>query len=140
MPVHPRCNATARQANLTRHKSKLHPPIHLAILPNSPLRPTTPRSYNIWSPSSAALMAAQFAWPFPCYALNGEVQADPVPCSTLGGPCCPLSHVCMSTGLCYYPQNVVYTSDSCTDPNWEDPACPPKYCVAGKFSPSPVYL
>ncbi|KAL5338032.1 hypothetical protein BJX70DRAFT_399125 [Aspergillus crustosus] len=68
-----------------------------------------------------------------CYLMNGQSAATShSPCiadlaSDVHSPCCALAtDICLESGLCLASNGLMYET-GCTDPTWEDDACP-KVC------------
>jgi hypothetical protein len=60
-------------------------------------------------------------WYAPCFYPNGDIEPKDMPCSSLGGACCPGRWECLSNGLCY--NDHTYERHTCTDQAW-GPSCP----------------
>ncbi|PGH00709.1 hypothetical protein AJ79_08129 [Helicocarpus griseus UAMH5409] len=65
-----------------------------------------------------------------CYLPNGEVEENDAPCFPQNphSACCGGStYVCSTNNMCAHYDGSYYVIGSCTDPTWNDPACP-SYC------------
>ena len=82
------------------------------------------------------LSLCSFGYAQNCYYEGGVSATDYSykPCSTTAAsPCCipGESDVCLSSGMCYYPEKNYFYRGACTDETWSDEGNCPQYCLTG---------
>ncbi|OJD23466.1 hypothetical protein ACJ73_05181 [Blastomyces percursus] len=76
-----------------------------------------------------------------CYLPNGDVEKNDAPCFPQNpeSACCGGSeYVCATNNMCAHYQGGYYVIGSCTDPTWNNPACP-GYCFFRDHIHNSVY-